>query len=364
MLAPRGSLRAAGRRERTTGLVLGDPPAATLRDVRSRAAWAARTAAVALGAVLVVGCASGTRFVPATPTPGPAVVSPRSPGPPGASLPAPSGIVRAEEELQVLLVSGQLWPGENHLLLDLLDRDGRRLAQARPDVAIRVGRPGEEPTIDVPVDVVQLAPDARPLFRGVVDLDVPGPWSVSATVGEGQDALSGSSWFEVGEDGGTIALGEPVPASDTPTGATAEALRAISSNPEPDPDFYAVSVRDALEAGEPFVFVIDSFTFRTNEACGGGLGHLIHLHDEFPGLAMIHAEPYRVSLQGGELALESPGGPPRLAEWSEAWGIAEPPWTFVVDGEGRLRGKFQGIVSSDELRSLMHTVAGTPLAAD
>jgi hypothetical protein len=37
-------------------------------------------------------------------------------------------------------------------------------------------------------------------------------------------------------------------------------------------------------------------------------------------------------------------------------GIPEPAWTFVVDGEGRLRGKFEGLVGSDELRSVMQEV--------
>ena len=169
-------------------------------------------------------------------------------------------------------------------------------------------------------------------------------------------AARGRDWFDVLDDKGTLPLGAAVPAVDTPTAFTADAVAAISSDPEPDPIFYERSVADALAAGIPFAFVIDSYAFRTNEACGGGLGHLAHLHDEMPDLVMIHAEPFRTTYADGALALDPVGGPPRLAAWSEAFGIAEPPWTFIVDADGPLRGKFEGIVGSDELRSVMQAV--------
>ena len=47
------------------------------------------------------------------------------------------------------MVGTQLYLGENHLLIDLLDRDGRRLARSGPEVEVRIGPPGAEPAIPV-----------------------------------------------------------------------------------------------------------------------------------------------------------------------------------------------------------------------
>jgi len=57
------------------------------------------------------------------------------------------------------------------------------------------------------------------------------------------------------------------------------------------------------------------------------------------------------------LTLDPPGGPPRLTDYAMAWGIAEPPWVFVIDREGHLHAKFSGIMGSDELRAAMASVS-------
>ena len=341
---------------------------------------ARRLAAVLTMVTILVGCTAGSSpwtpppgvgvtgggrlptARPSAPTTDPSPAAATSSAPvaptiaPAASVTTdPAGIV-ASQELQVLVVGTQLYPGENHLLIDLLNRDGRRLARSDPEVELRIGAPGTEPDIPLEVEVVKLADDSRPLFRAIVSLDEPGRWTIAATARIRDRQLAGDDWFDVLPDGDTLPLGAAVPALDTPTAFTAETVAAISSNPAPDPFFYERSVAEALAEGIPFAFVIDSYAFRTSEACGGGLGHLIHLHGELPELAMIHAEPFVTSYADGVLALDPVDGPPRLAAWSEAFGIQGPPWTFIVDGQGRLRGKFEGIVGSDELRSVMQAV--------
>jgi hypothetical protein len=59
----------------------------------------------------------------------------------------------------------------------------------------------------------------------------------------------------------------------------------------------------------------------------------------------------------GQLTLEPPEGPAELAPGSVAFGVTEPPWVFVVDGDGRLRTKLTGIFGTDELRAAMGAVS-------
>jgi hypothetical protein len=39
-----------------------------------------------------------------------------------------------------------------------------------------------------------------------------------------------------------------------------------------------------------------------------------------------------------------------------AWGVSEPPWVFVIDRDGRLQAKFNGVIGSDELRAALASV--------
>jgi hypothetical protein len=84
------------------------------------------------------------------------------------------------------------------------------------------------------------------------------------------------------------------------------------------------------------------------------------LHDvfiDYPGLVVIHAEPWLMAAdEEGMLELEPPGGPAVLTDVSRGWGVSEPPWVFVIDRDGRLHGKFSGVVGSDELRAALTSV--------
>lgn len=268
----------------------------------------------------------------------------------------------ASDGLQVLVASTAAWPGRNEILVDLLAPDGSRLAPYATDVRFSATAPDGGAPTTLESEVVQLAPEARALYRLTMDADHPGPWRIGARLtdpsGEPGRGLEGEGLLWVSDDRGTPALGSLVPSVETPTlRSAAGQVAAITSDPEPDPDFYERSVAEAVAAGEPFVYVVDSFTFRTTETCGAGLGHSLHLRTEFPDVRMIHAEPLETAYVDGELRLDPAEGPPRLAPWAASWGIDEPPWVFVVDGEGRLRAKFAGISGSDELRLALSSIA-------
>jgi hypothetical protein len=195
-----------------------------------------------------------------------------------------------------------------------------------------------------------------------VDLDALGAWELRVRTPGAETSVP----LTVVPDDGSPPLGAPFPVVETPTAAVAAGgLLSISSLPVPEPAFYERSVPELLERGEPFLLSVDSVAFRTTDTCGAGLGHLIHLHHEVPGMRMVHVEPYITRVVDGALVLDPPEGPPRPAPWAEALGATVPPWIFVVGRDGRLWAKFHGIFGSDELRSAIDTVlqtasSGTP----
>lgn len=261
-------------------------------------------------------------------------------------------------QLDVLLDTTQHWTGTNDVLLSVYDAAGVSLAEDGVDLEVTFQGPDGDGIVSEPV-VEQFATYGRRLYRARVPIDTVGRWQVEARARFDGSVARGSAVFDVFPDGGTPGLGSLVPGGDTPTMRDAHSLmHHISSDPEPLTAFYTWSLDDALAQGQPTVFVLDSYAFRPDASCGGALGVLHEIFIDYPGITIIHAEPWHVTHgPDGMLTLDPPGGPAVLTDYAEAWGTTEPPWVFVIDRAGRLRAKFNGIMGSDELRAAMASVS-------
>jgi hypothetical protein len=279
-----------------------------------------------------------------------------APAPGGAASPGPGSAATA---MQVVAASTQLWVGDNDLLLDLLGADDQRLDDPGLVATVRLTGPDGVNRTPVELKPIQLAQGGRTLYRSRVALDSVGAWTarVDATTGDGAPR-TGEVALTVLADAGTPALGSLVPATQTPTlESSGFVLDSITSDPDPALQMYFTSVDAGLKAGRPFVLVFDTVGLKVNQECGGALGEIKHVRSEFPGLLTIHAEPFVTALVDGVLVADPQGEPPRPAPWSTAWGVTEPPWVFVVGADGRLLAKFSGIFGSDELRSVLRSIA-------
>jgi len=290
----------------------------------------------ALAALLLTGCSAG-----------PAVVSS-----------APGGIT-APTAISADLVNSQLWPGEDDVLLAIVDQSYAPLVEPDAVVELTVEDPDGRRTTSRPT-LVSLPVTGRQVYRARLDLHRAGTWPLEVSVELPGGTLRTRSELMVQPDDATPAIGDVAPAVDTPTLAPGSDVSAISSirllTDTPPLDLYRTSERDALAEHRPFVFIVDSAAFTPTQSCGGGLAHIVHLVPEFPDLLMIHAEPWLTQVADGRLALDPADGPPRLAPWSVAWGVTEAPWVFVVDAAGHVVAKFNGVMGTDELRDAFAAV--------
>ena len=312
-----------------------------------------------LAAGALAGCATASvrtsESVPAAVTASPGPVP--SPAPtPAAASPAASPV---EAAISSLAVTSNVWPGVTDLLFDVYDPDFRSLTASAVPMTVHLERPDGAWLPEQPAWIDQPTPGQRVLYQARIAPDVPGEWRLHVAAADGSGRRTVMP-LTVLPDDGSPALGAAFPAIRTPTAASVinqpGGLAAISSVPGADPAFYERSVDELLARGEPFLLTVDSVGFRTTETCGAGLGHLIHLHHELPTMRMVHAEPYRMRLDGSTLVLDSPDGSPVPTDWATTLGATEPPWIFVVGADGRLWAKFHGIFGSDELRSAIDTV--------
>jgi hypothetical protein len=320
------SSKAAGRTTRT-------PSAAPVGVPASAAARARDRVGTLVSTLLALGLAVMLAIVP---------VSPARAG---------------DAELDVLLETTQHWLGTNHVLLSVYDASGASLAERGIPIRLAFVSPGGETLTSEPV-IERFASYGRQLYHVVAPFDQLGRWSVRVQAEVDGQAAEGVTVLDVSADDGTPGLGSLVPAVRTPTMIDAHSLmHHISSDPEPLSAFYLWSLDDAVRQGQPTVFVLDSYAARPNAACGGALGLLHDVFIDYPGLVVVHAEPWQTTMdEDGMLRLDPPAGPPVLTDYSMAWGVKEPPWVFVIDDEGRLVAKFSGVVGSDELRAAIAAV--------
>ena len=262
-------------------------------------------------------------------------------------------------ELDVILDSTQHWIGTNDVLLSVYDAGtGASLADERVPLALRFTAPDGRVVTSEPA-VEKYATYGRRLYRARLPLGQLGRWGVEVQATIDGRPYVGTGVLDVSADGDTPALGSLVPGGDTPTMRDAHSLmHHNSSDPEPLTAFYTWSLDDALTQNQPTVFVLDSYAVRPNAACGGALGILHEVFIDYPGLTVIHAEPWHMAMarDGHMLELDPPAGPAVLTDYAEAWGIEEPPWVFVIDRDGRLHAKFTNIIGSDELRAAITSI--------
>ena len=310
-----------------------------------------RRSLVGLVALLVVAGCSSAAGGAAAPTAGsagnPATQATAYPG-----WPDP-GNVTTTGNLIPILVSSELSVGKNRFLVGLADAQNNLLAA--PDMAVHLAfydlaADPSKPASRADGTFVWAVPNQRGLYTSDVTFSRAGDWGVELTAGKaGATPATVRVTFQVRQTSQTPAIGAPAPASDTPVLKPGVAISQISTDTHPDPSFYQLSVKQALAAHKPFVLVFATPKFCTSQVCGPTLDNVKSIAPEFAGkVNFIHVEVYDLSDTSNLKPV------PAVTEW----GLPSEPWVFVVDGNGKVFDKFEGVVPLEELRVSVAAVAG------
>ncbi len=338
-----------------------------LAVVRTVPAWSAAAAAPSDGA----GPAGpGPSTAPATPGP---VGSAGSPGPsqgPISSAPVPTASsASGSARLTPVVVSTSIWAGGSSPVMVNLFRDGSPVSDAAARASFQlVGADGTP--VGSAVDAVAVRPPGvgEVWFVGTLDIPTPGLWSLAVTTDAAGSSATGTVGIVAQDPGATPRLGGPAPDVRTPTlddvGGDA---RAVTTDPAPDLRLSRTSTVDARAAGKPYVLIMDSYRFKVSPVCGKALLMARYLADRWPGVAFIHLEPFRYSVVTDTAVLDGVLSDPPVSPVAAAWGLGTGPWTgttvpwaFVVDGNGIVVAKYQGIVGSADIDVILSMLEGTP----
>jgi protein SCO1/2 len=288
---------------------------------------------------------------PASPTPARATTSP-----------APT----ASEALVVEVVSSSAWAGGASPVILALSGPAGRLDDLAAAVTVQV-LSSDGTAQGSPVEATPIRPPgvADVSYVAFVDLPSPGAWWLAVTANSGGVLLAARTAITALDPGATARLGGPAPDARTPTlsDVGGEAIR-VTTDPAPDLRLSTTSTADALVAGEPFVLVVDSIRFKVTPACGKAVSLAKYLLGRWPAVSFIHLEPYAYDVVSDTAVLRGDLAAPTLVGAADAWGTGSAPWgfgsmpwVFIVDGDGTVVAKYQGVIGSDDIDVILSWLA-------
>ncbi len=175
----------------------------------------------------------------------------------------------------------------------------------------------------------------------------PGIWAIRLKGGDDQSLAT----IIVADDSAVPDVGDPAPPSQTLTAAGAADLATISTDPDPDPAFYQLSVADAVTSGKPTVIAFATPAFCQTALCGPTMDIVKAALAQRTDVQVVHVEPYDIAkAKAGDLV---------PIDAMTEWNLATEPWVFVVGADGKVAASFEGILGQDELVEAVDAVTAT-----
>lgn len=278
----------------------------------------------------------------------------------GATVPNTTTMDATEQstnsrEITPVLANSVLITGQNRIAVGFLDSENRVLSDL--DITAVFYREGGEAETNAD-DIVPLLPrmlGSEPhhadmygatltVFAGMVNFPDPGRWGVTLNVtGGGRTYDPIRATFEVVADSPQPAPGEQAPATRQTVLSQVSELGKIDTSFEPDPTMHQRTIADALSDGRPMVVAFATPAFCETRFCGPVMEEVIQPLQTMYGdrATFIHIEPYDVErARSGQLVPV-----PAMAEWR----LGSEPWVFVVNGDGSIAARFEGLVTRDDI---------------
>ncbi|HEX7473550.1 MAG TPA: SCO family protein [Candidatus Limnocylindrales bacterium] len=288
------------------------------------------------------------------------------PAPTAAPSPVATPSAPALGALRVEVVSSSVWAGGPSPVILALNGPAGRLndTSVRPAVQLTAT---DGTAVGAPVEAVPVRPPGVDAvsYVALLEIPTPGSWRLAVSATPGVATLAGTADVTALDQGTSARIGSAAPTIHTPTlDDVAGDVRQLTTDPIPDLRLYGRSTTDALADHAPFVFVLDSAKFRVTTACGKALIMARYLRDRWPDVTFIHHEPFRYAVVTDTPVLDGTLAAPHLTAVADAWGIGgDPwgprsmPWLFVVDGNGIVRAKYQGVMGSDDVDVIVALIA-------
>ena len=274
-----------------------------------------------------------------------------------------------QTDIQAVVVSSDLAVGQNRFVLGLLTQDNKVITDAH--VHFEFYQPGDDAT---PVNGVEaffkstkvefthihetgeqhLHEDVTGVYVADVTFDQPDTMyvRVTGTLADGTPLTARTSNFPVQPQSQTPAVRSPAPRSNNPTTTDVSDITLIDSSDPPRPEMHALSIARAIDTGKPVVIAFATPAFCQSRICGPTMEVMDELYSKYgDAAAFVHIEPY-------DLAALRQQGQFQLAPAAAEWRLPSEPWVFVLDRQGLVAAKFEGVVTLEDVETALAGLVG------
>ena len=255
------------------------------------------------------------------------------------------------DALVVFAAASDIGLGTARIPLNIQMIDGTRFDDKADELEVTYTAPDS----DVARVVEDLKWRAWPVRSGTytatMTFDEVGFWSIKVRSKTDDSMLPAGSGILVKSATDAPDIGDAAPLTATKTEPADGNLRSITSAPTPDADLYAISFDDAVATRKPTVISFSTPAYCQSGTCGPQTEVLAQLDDKHKGLVnFIHVEIF-----DNPEAMLAAGAPSLGIESSviHEWEFHTEPWTFVVDGNGIVAGRFEAFVTFDEVEEYL-----------
>ncbi len=264
---------------------------------------------------------------------------------------------QATAAMEVALVASELVVGPNRFAVGLFNADGGVVQEAAVHFHYYDLSNPAAPLLEMEADAIPVhSPDGlATIFTHERQFDRAGEWGVEVQAGfpDGTTAVKRIG-FEVLADSPTLKPGQLVPAPVTPTSTEVnDDLSRLTTALAPNPAFYKLSLAQALASGKPTVLLFATPAFCQTRFCGPVYEQTSELESRFGDrLNFIHVEVYT--------GLPNPAANNwEVAPAMTAFGLTTEPWLYLIDAEGKVVYRVEGVFSTAEVeRHLLQILPG------
>ena len=243
-------------------------------------------------------------------------------------------------------------PGDVRVSFLVVDREGQVVTLPTAHVWVARGLK-EKPFLEGEAKLERIGvpggaeADSTHIYVSRLRLPEPGKYWLVAQPEGGATDVNASGNVVVG-DSPVPDVGDPAPASDTPTIASAGGnLSKLTTETPPDEALLRHSVADSLRAKVPFLVTFSTPKFCSSRVCGPVVDVVEEVAELYEGerVRFIHVEVY-----------EDNDPTKGFNTWMQEWNLLTEPWTFLVGGDGRIADRFEGPVSVLELEAAIEAL--------
>lgn len=235
--------------------------------------------------------------------------------------------------------------GEAPVQVGVVGPNGERLGGPDLPVSFQIESEGGGSANTYEAEWIWLIDDIVGLYRTDAVFDDAGVWTVSVAPESGTPLPAAA--FQVLDHTLAPSVGEAAPPAPIDTLET-RPLAQLTTDPDPDEDFYRMTMEEAFSSGRSTVVVFSTPAFCRTATCGPTLDIVKQVKPEYPDVNFIHVEVY-TDLQNPDFRPTPEFLTPALGP--EFWNLPTEPWVFVVDADGTVTARFEGTATIEDLRS-------------